>query len=205
MRHRYQPIRDLRTGEIVAWEALMRIPGRSPQSVLAQVGDDDNKQRMLDGFVVQSVRRSAPRNGPVFVNITPATVRAVLDGEPWPDLGEVTAVWELNESSEMQRVLAPADALPTLCRSALVALDDVGDGVVDVQRLLWAVRSGVAAVKLSAKVLQHADPGTLTLVRSILSLGIPVVAEGVERVQMLVSLGAAGVGYVQGFAVGLPT
>lgn len=212
MHHVYQPIVDLRTGRPAAFEALARFRGRGPQAVLAEVSArGDAAMRRFDREAIASAvsgARGQPPGVPLFLNATSATVAAVLRGEPWPGTDGVPVVWELNESGATAAVLAAhgPDAVATLGRSAALALDDVGDGRGDLGRLAAAVRGGVRWVKLARSVVDGCarDSGKRAVLQAVARLGVPVIAEGVERQDDLHTVAAVGIRYVQGFAVGRP-
>ena len=212
MYHHFQPIVALNTGDIVGYEALLRIRGRSTQAVLAELcrrGDGD----LLRALDEQSVRIAAavarsslPRGGLLFVNLTHASVEALVDGAAPPPTAGLRVVWELAESAATSALLARPGALEALVRRLPVALDDVGDGHADLGRLAEGVRLGVSWIKVARSVIDGcaADAGRLAVLRSIAALGVPVVAEGAERSADVAAVGAAGVSHVQGFVLGRP-
>ena len=143
----------------------------------------------------------------MFINLTAASVAAVVAGEPLSDTGGCPVVFELAETAATQAVLAADGAWEALKRlDATWALDDVGDGRADLARLSAAVAHGVRWIKVARSAVHGAsrNPARLAVLRSVSSLGAHVIAEGVEDPADLAALPAAGVGFVQGFATGRP-
>ena len=210
--HHYQVIADLRTGRPVGFEALARFPGRGPQAVLKELAaQGDAAQRAFDEesvrLAVASARGWLPRGTRLFVNLTAASLSAVVAGAALPDAGGLPVVFELAENAATQAVLSDHGAWEALARhDAVWALDDVGDGRADLTRLSAAVAHGVRWVKIARQAVAGAarDPARLAVLRSVSTLGASVIAEGVEDPADLDALSAAGIGFVQGFAVGRP-
>jgi EAL domain-containing protein (putative c-di-GMP-specific phosphodiesterase class I) len=212
MWHAFQAVVDLRSGGTVGFEALARFPGRGPQAVLKELAaQGDAAQRAFDEesvrLAVASAREWLPRGARLFVNLTAATLAAVVAGVPLPDAGGLSVVFELAENAATQAVLSEHGAWEALARHGAVwALDDVGDGRADLARLSAAVAHGVRWVKIARQAVAGAarDPARLAVLRSVSTLGASVIAEGVEDPADLEAMSSAGIGFVQGFAVGRP-
>ena len=212
MYHHFQPVVSLDSGGIVGYEALMRIPGRSTQTVLAELcrrGDAD----LLRALDEQSVKNAAavardflPRGCRLFINLTHASLEALVAGAEPPPTHGLPVVWELAESAATAAVLARPGALSALAGRFTVALDDVGDGRSDLWRLSEAVQLGLSWIKVARSLVDGCavDPGRQAVLRSVAALGVPVVAEGAERWADVAAAGAAGVRHVQGFVLGRP-
>lgn len=212
MQHAFQPIVDLHTGQPIGFEALARFPdGRGPMDVLrglTLLGPE--ALRVFDRESVASAVAAAkaflPPDTPLFLNLTAATVAAVLDGEPLPDTAGLPVVWELVENEATFRLLSHPGALGSLTTSAAIALDDVGEGSADLRRLAMGFRDGVRWIKIARSLIHGCadDPGKQAVLRLVVRLGVAAIAEGVERPEDLCALEEIGIRFVQGYATGRP-
>jgi len=210
--HRFQPIRDVRTGSVIGYEALARVDGGITISDhLAAVGRlGPEALRAFDAASVAAAATLAAahlRPGQrLFVNVTAATVAAVLAGGEWPSMpGGLPVVWELPEDrSGKDALLGPPELAVLRGTGAELALDDLGEGFADLHRLaaagdrVWC-KLGPSFVRSAA-----AAPRVLDLLR-VLSYHAPrIIAEGVESARTLALLRDAGVAYAQGYHLGRP-
>ncbi len=215
--HRFQPIRDVRTGAVIGYEALARIRGGLAISdhlaELASVGPE--AQRAFDAASVSgAAARAAAHLHPgqrLFVNVTAATVAAVLAGGEWPDVPPgLPVVWELPEDrAGTAALLGTAELAVLRSTGAELALDDLGEGFADLHRLgtagtrVWC-KLGPSFVRSAAET-----PRVLDLIRVLSNHAPRIIAEGVESEQTLTLLRRAGVPYAQGYHLGrsrtLPT
>ena len=214
----FQPIVDLDTGAVVAYEALARGPEGPLQrpdvlfaaarsaGLLAEL-DDLCRRAAFTGAVEQGLL--APLT--LFVNVEPE----VLDTAPLDELlaiaeaapGELRVVLEITERALATR---PADLLRTVERvRALgwsVALDDVGaetlslafmpllrPDVVKLDLRLVQDRPGQAVAEIMNAVNDHAE-----------KTGALVLAEGIETQAHLVMARALGARLGQGWMFGRP-
>ncbi len=218
LRSVFQPIVDLESGAVVAFEALVR----GPEGPLARPDElfaaarEHGRLAELDAACRLSAFRSAVRHelfDPVllFVNVEPQ----VLDTAPLDDLLEVMAgaagdlrvVLEITERALATR---PADLLATVERVRSlgwgVALDDVGaeplslafmpllrPDVVKLDLALTQERPGAEAAQIMNAVGAYAE-------RS----GAVVLAEGIETEQHVVMARALGATLGQGWHFGRP-
>ncbi len=215
LRHVFQPIVDLRSGGVVAYEALARFPDRGPEAVLREVASlGDAALRTFDAAsaasAVCAARAWLPPGARLCLNLTHASVAAAAAGSPLPDAGGFPVTWELSEDAATQAALSSPGAWEALRPlRARLALDDVGGGWADLDRLAAALRNGVRWVKVDRRVVHGAarDPAKRAVLRAVSGLGVlgfEVVAEGVEDLADLAVLAACGVRYAQGLAVGRP-
>ncbi len=219
LRSVFQPIVDLESGAVVAFEALVRGPEgplARPDQLFATARAHD-RLAALDTACRLSAFTAASRHSlfdPVllFVNVEPE----VLDTAPLDDLLEVMAraagdlrvVLEITERALATR---PADLLATVERVRSlgwgVALDDVGaeplslafmpllrPDVVKLDLALTQQRPGAAAAEIMNAVGAYAE-------RS----GAVVLAEGIETQEHVVMAKALGATLGQGWHFGRPS
>ena len=209
----YQPIVALGGGGIIGYEALARVPGRDLAQVLRGMSRED--ARAFDAGMASRALwggRRLPAGSRLFVNVTAATLQAVLEGAPWPRPphrlpGDPALVWEIPESRAGTALLLRQVAAGLLA-GVEVALDDLGEGDSDLRRL--ASCPGAWA-KLGRRLVQDCDrdPARAAVIGAVVrvagALGGHVVAEGVERAGEGEALEALGVRYAQGFHFGAPS
>lgn len=215
----YQPIVSLEDGLPKGFETLVR--WEHPDRGLIQPGDFLPQLEQvgllaeLDGLLLEQACRDAmaldPRpSGPYFsVNLssdmlrdpsTPSLVRAALMTSglpPWRLLLEVT------ETSAIEDIAAVARVLERLRRSGIrIAFDDFGTGY---SALSWLQQLPLDVVKIDRSfverlpVMPGEKPVVEALVRLAQTLGLAVVAEGVEEQAQVASLRAMGVTSAQGW------
>jgi EAL domain-containing protein (putative c-di-GMP-specific phosphodiesterase class I) len=211
VRHVYQPIVDLHSGVVVAWEALARFHGRKPEEVLRDLAVmGDKALRAFDSASVAAAAAAArgvlPSGAQLCLNLTHATVAAAVSGEPLPDVGGLPVIWELREDEATHRVLSVDGSWRALSSRGRFALDDIGGGWADLARLVGALHHGVRWVKVDRQVVQGVggDPARRAVLRAVTDLGFETIAEGAEDLADLAVLAASGVRYAQGYAVGRP-
>jgi diguanylate cyclase (GGDEF)-like protein len=217
----YQPIVDLRTGEVRRAESLLR--WQHPQdglvSAAAFVGVAEQTgmivpigERVLRAACEQTARwRATPALAGMrmSVNVSPAQIAAPHDlaglvartlGAAGLD-GDALAV----EITETMLIEAPTEAAATFDELAGLGvglhLDDFGTGFSS----LSAVRRfPLTAIKLDRSfVADLDDPRTVSVVRGVVELarglGVATIAEGVETAEQLEQLVELGCGFGQGF------
>ena len=220
----YQPILDVRTGRIVALEALARWnPGgiAVTPDVFIPVAErsgliDELTAQLLDEACGRVARWSADSGEPlsVHVNVAPSSLSApgfvpavaeIIDAHglaPGQLILELTETGLLEDRGSAERVVAALRGI-----GVGVSLDDFGVGHSSLARL-GAIP--LDSVKIDRSFLERidVDPREATLVRGVLRLardmGLPVVAEGVERPQQLEMLRQMDCPMAQGFLLAPP-
>lgn len=166
---------------------------------------------------LQAVRASAAHQleGLLFINVNPnaihdpaACMASTMDALALARIGPERVVFEVTETED---VADPAHlvSLLTFCRhnGFRVALDDLGAGYSSV-RLLTRLKPDF--VKLDRELVEgiELDGFKARFVEKLIdvsrSLGIPIVAEGVETLREWQWVAARDVDYVQGFYVAEP-
>ena len=220
----YQPILDVRTGRIVALEALARWhPGaiEVTPDLFIPVAErsgliDELTANLLHEACGQVARWSADFGDPltVHVNVAPSSlsspafvtaVAEIVDAHglaPGQLVLELTETGLLEDRGSAERVVAQLRDV-----GVGVSLDDFGVGHSTLARL-GAIP--LDSVKIDRSFLERidVDPREATLVRGVLRLardmGLPVVAEGVERPQQLEMLREMDCPMAQGFLLAPP-
>jgi len=221
----YQPQLDLRTGRIVAVEALLR--WRHTQSTLrppiefiglaeeigliGRIGDWVLNQACMQAvawqrngcppmrMAVNLSARQFARKG-LAASISTALQRSGLD----PALLEL----EITESLMMADVDQAVGVLADLKRIGVhVSVDDFGTGY---SSLYYLKRFPIDVLKIDASFVRDidADPDDAAIVAAIISLahslGLQVVAEGVEQSSQLIYLAQCDCDMVQGYMLSAP-
>jgi diguanylate cyclase (GGDEF)-like protein/PAS domain S-box-containing protein len=220
----YQPQLDLRTGRVVAVEALLRwkrADGMQDASEFVGLAEESRLILPLGDWVLRQAclqgRRWLEEGVPglrVAVNVSPrqfqqrnfaSTVEAaLLDSGLPPELLEI----ELTERAALQNADAAAVTLGALRqRGCRVAIDDFGTGY---SSLIYLRRFSINGVKIDGSFVRDAphDPSDAAIVRAVISLcqslNLAVVAEGVETEEQLTFLREHECELVQGYLLGRP-
>lgn len=223
----YQPKVDLKSGRITGFEALLRLRngrgGVQLPSSIAAAFDDINLATAIGSDMLENVVADMQRwlgqgldFGHVALNASAAEFRhddlaeRILEklqaaGVPTSCLElEVTETVFLGRGAEyVER------ALKTLSREGVrIALDDFGTGYAS---LLHLKQFPVDIIKIDRSFVRdlETDGSDAAIVRAVLhlgqSLGIKIVAEGIETPVQAAHLWAQGCDYGQGFFFGKPT
>lgn len=223
VRAAFQPIVDPATMALRSFEALVRWHdeglGWLKPDVIVAVAEDDGLMGALFARMVRCtgefLRRRRERGAarvPVSLNLSPSQLvggdvaaRSLLDLlhenglEPADVRIEITETSILSDIHQAQRVLAEIAGI-----GVRIALDDFGVGYSSLTHLL---RFPISQVKIDRSFIKRIDSdGTaLSLTRAVIamaeSLGIEVVAEGVETREQLEFLRGANIYGVQGYLV----
>jgi EAL domain-containing protein (putative c-di-GMP-specific phosphodiesterase class I) len=210
--HVFQPILALETGEFVGFEALARFGADLSPQLVWEAAEDLGVTATLDHLSVQAALAAAANlPGVLFVNLAAASLAEgaataaalVQAAQRFREPG--TVVVEVTEGA-LRDVAGARRTLSALKAAGLrIALDDAGAGFSTVERLSWLAP---AFVKIDRPVMEawlRGEPsGFLAWLAWAHLAGARVIAEGVERSDDLEALQAAGIAYVQGYAVGRP-
>ena len=214
----FQPILDLDSGLVVAYEALARGPEGTlarPDALFA-AARAEGRLAELDAACRIAAFQGAVEQGllaplTLFVNVEPE----VLDGAPLDDLlaiaqaapGQLRVVLEITERALAVR---PADLLRTVERVRDlgwgVALDDVG---ADVLSLAFMPLLRPDVVKLDLRLVQDRPGPEIAEIMNAVNAhaersGAIILAEGIETEQHLLTARALGARLGQGWLLGRP-
>jgi diguanylate cyclase (GGDEF)-like protein/PAS domain S-box-containing protein len=223
----YQPQFDAR-GLLIGFEALMRwrnptlglmppaafIPLAEENGLIVEIG-----QWALDEACRQNKAWQQAGYAPVKVAVNVSALQFAQAG--FADLvaraldrHQLEARWLELEITETLLMKNPADTAPKLrsirASGVTVALDDFGTGY---SSLAYLQQLPIDTLKIDRSFVQQIEPGlgrsnSTTVIRAILSLGrslgMDVVAEGVEHEHQLEFLRQNGCKAVQGFLCGRP-
>ncbi|HET7317205.1 MAG TPA: EAL domain-containing protein, partial [Sphingomicrobium sp.] len=223
----YQPLIDLKSGEVAGFEALARwthpdrgeispsefIPVAEESGLILQLGRwamDTAAQTLADWD------RQAGEALPLYVGVNLSAIQVARD-----DIAAVVSsalrssgltgdrlTLELTESSIVQdpaRATRVFDALKSL--DATVAMDDFGTGY---SSLAYLQRLPIDVLKIDKSFVSGmmVDPDAVAIVRAVLSLaealGMSTTAEGIETVELATTLAALGCASGQGFYFAKP-
>jgi predicted signal transduction protein with EAL and GGDEF domain len=221
----YQPEVELQTGRIVAAEALVRWhrPGRGvlmPQQFISLAEDagliDPLGEWVLRSACEQSRRwTAAGLDGVrVAVNLSPRQfeqkdlARLIERVATQAGIDPRALELELTEGAVMKNAEAAAETLRDLkAMGVVIVIDDFGTGY---SSLSYLKRFPVSALKIDRSFVRDVvtDPEDAAIVRAVISmahsLGLKVVAEGVETEAQLDFLRALECDVVQGYLLGRP-
>ena len=214
----FQPIVELDTGRVVAYEALARGP-RGPlerPDLMFAAARSAGRLAELDEACRTAAFRGAVEHGlltplTVFVNVEPE----VLDSAPLDDLlaiaesapGELRVVLEITERALAAR---PAELLRTVERVRAigwgVAVDDVG---ADSMSLAFLPLLAPDVIKLDLRLVQERPGPAIAEIMNAVNAhaertGAVVLAEGIETEEHLATARALGATLGQGWYFGRP-
>ncbi|MDO8184151.1 EAL domain-containing protein [Conexibacter sp. JD483] len=220
----YQPVFDLASDRVVAFEALMRwdnpqlgsvsparfIPAAEQTGLIVELGE-----WALRTAAAQA-RRWAEQGTPVTVAVN-LSARQLLDPElparveralAATELSAELLIVEVTETALLDHDVLAARSLAALAALGVhIALDDFGTGYSSFGRLR---RLPIDAIKIDREFVAGlgVDPDANAIVTAIVGLArgldLLVTAEGVETPEQLELLREQGVTHVQGFHLGRP-
>ena len=228
VRVHYQPQYDVGTGEVLAAEALVRLLDTNDQLIypdrFIEIAEQSDLIVVLGRTVIEQVctdlatcRSQGLALQRIAINLSahqlnvdtqlPEFVEEAVGrhGLLYSDLEfELTERQELTPDSDARTVLSKLAA-----RGARIAIDDFGMGYSSLAYLMLEDLS-ISAIKLDRELVRHLpeDKHKQCLVQYLLSLaaslGLEVVAEGVETAAQNDYLASVGCPYAQGFGYAKP-
>jgi EAL domain-containing protein (putative c-di-GMP-specific phosphodiesterase class I) len=219
VRSLYQPIVELRTGNVIAYEALARGPQGSPlesPAALFGVARDEGRLAELDracqAAAVQGAIRAGLRSpAALFVNVEPEALTGALEPAPYEQARRATAELKIFvEVTERALTLRPAELLDAVERFRAagfgIALDDVGADRRSLA-LLPLLRPDIVKLDIS---LIHNHPSRMSgeVMNGVCAYaeqtGATIVAEGIEEQAHLLAAETLGATLAQGWFFGRP-
>jgi len=208
----YQPILNLETGQVIAYEALSRFPAEPERGPDRWFGEawDVGLGIPLELLAVRIAARALPQlpdDVSLSVNASPPTVfseRFISCFGASPD--RVTV--ELTEHLKVDDYAGFTSKLgPLRAAGGRVAIDDFGAGYASLRHI---IKVRPEWIKLDISLTERVDENPLVhaLAKSLVSfadeVGVRVIAEGIETEEELEALIDAGFRYGQGFYFGVP-
>ena len=223
----YQPLIDLKSGEVAGFEALARWfhedRGEISPTEFIPVAEESGLILQLGRWAMHKAAdtlaewdRSAGERLPLYVGVNLSAIQVARD-----DIAAVVSsalkasgltgdrlTLELTESSIVQdpaRATRVFDALKSL--EATVAMDDFGTGY---SSLAYLQRLPIDVLKIDRSFVSGmmVDPDSVAIVRAVLSLadalGMSTTAEGIETVELATTLATLGCASGQGFYFARP-
>ncbi len=217
----FQPVIDLRNGEVLAFEGLTRLPDGTPfrdPGVLFEAAEAAGRTYELDLACITSIldaARTIDRRVGLSLNLSPRTLETP-EFAAGPFVGRLSmAGWdpsrviiELTERDAVRDIDHLRRVLDRLRATGLrIAADDVGAGNAGL-RLLSQIHFDIVKLDLSL-VHEGAQRGTsLEVVRSLADLaarwGAMVIAEGIETPAQLRLIRGLPIAAAQGYLIGRP-
>jgi EAL domain-containing protein (putative c-di-GMP-specific phosphodiesterase class I)/ActR/RegA family two-component response regulator len=209
----FQPIADLRTGEVVGFEALARFevePRRTPD-VWFDEAESVGLALQLELVAVRQALKhfdQLPQRAYLSFNVSPATLLSPHFVETVDGVDPRRLVIEITEHAPVSDYEALADSIRVLrSRGAKLAVDDVGAGFASLRHIL---RLSPDVIKLDRELCSDVDtdPARHALASALIvfadQIGSSVVAEGLERETELLTLRSLGVRFGQGYFLARP-
>lgn len=217
----YQPILDIASNRIIAYECLSRLPGKDgviSADQFIELAEKAGLIHRIDLIVIEEALKflgtQKDFDGYIFFNLSP---RAIVLNEFQRNLMAIVAenkiaperiVFEITERDTVRNLTLVERFLAGLKTDGFkLALDDFGSGFSSFHYLR---RFPIDFLKLEGDFIINIlnDKRDLAFVRNMRNLaselGLKVIAEFVETPEILTLLGEMGIDYAQGYHVGRP-
>lgn len=214
----FQPIVDLKTGEILGYEALMRPlleNFKNPTEILAVAAAQSKLtqlERMIIFMVFETIEKRSQEIGDkkIFINSIPSQR---LNSEDFSKIKECyghhfkNVIIEVTEAESRDSDNLSQKVENIRNNGMQIALDDFGSGYSNEIRILSLLPD---IIKIDMEMIQgiHNNVDKQNLVANLVDFchnkGVKVVAEGIEVATDLATVIEMGVDYAQGFYLGLP-
>ena len=217
----YQPIMELKSGEVLGVEGLIRpispAPFPDPTSLFAAASTSGHLLSLELACAETIVAGAAGlARGPFLsINLSPATLEApefstaallnILARHSFPPERLVIELTEQQPINDLEKIRLKLET----CRAAgmRVAADDVGAGNAGL-RMLAELNFDIIKVDLTLVQRSASSASSSAVLESVVSLagrtGAMVVAEGIEHSEQLEQLDQLGITVGQGFLLGRP-
>jgi EAL domain-containing protein (putative c-di-GMP-specific phosphodiesterase class I) len=209
----YQPIVGVKTGRVVAFEALARFatdPYRPPDvwfSEAALAGRANELETMAIRLALANLHRF-PSDVYLTVNVSPDTIVQGALAQAVQGLALDRIVVEVTEHSAVDCYEAIVDAIgPLKARGLRIAIDDAGAGYASFRHIL-NLHPDIVKLDISLTRSIDSDSSRRALAAALCGFafetGCLIVAEGVETDAELQVIKALGIGKAQGYHLGRP-
>ncbi len=208
----FQPIVEVSTGRVFAFEALVRCKDArypNPPALFEAAVKEEACGRL--GRTIREVAFATCGDNALFVNLHPQELasRWLVKPDDPVAFHERPVYLEVTESAAFNHFDLCMDVLKEVCRrtGAHLVIDDFGAGYSNIERV---ADLEPAVVKLDLKISRdiHRRKTRQIVVRHVVAmckeLGAKVVAEGVETLDELRCLRDLGAEYVQGYLLARP-
>lgn len=212
----FQPIVSLRDRKIVGFEVLARWPDAelgdiSPAVFIPLIEQDEKLDELLDGLMAQALGAALAWPKELFLafNISPkqlhgstvpARIAAAAEAAGF-SLGRIHV--EVTETAIIEdEDHARATLQQLIAMGCTIAMDDFGTGY---SSLTWLRNLPISKIKIDTVFVRSMlrQKESRKIVNAVVglghSLGLSIVAEGVETVEQAEMLRSIGCGYAQGF------
>lgn len=207
----YQPIYELKTGNVFAYEALARVDAPEFDTLLDLFRAASEAGRVGElGHLHRTQAVTHCPHKPLFINIFPTEFDYELLVRPDDAIfrHKHSVYIEITESVPLSHFDQCHDVIQELRKKGIMlAIDDLGAGF---SNLKYIADLAPEVVKLDRSLISGVREGNrqAKLIRLMVSLcknmGAKVVAEGIETIQELIVAERAGVDFCQGFLLGRP-
>lgn len=209
----YQPIVDLATSQVVGYEALARIDSerRQPPNLwfddAAAVGRLAELEHLAITTAIEGLDRLEPADF-LAVNISPLTASGPVLEDALGSAPLHRIVLEITEHAAVVDYAQLTQSLqPLRDRGLRIAIDDVGAGYASMAHVLHLSPEVIKLDRsFTAGIDLHANRQSLvgTMRSFATQTGSVLLAEGIETVEELQTMGSLGVGLGQGYLLGHP-
>jgi EAL domain-containing protein (putative c-di-GMP-specific phosphodiesterase class I) len=207
-----QPVVDMRTGTVVAHEALSRFPGHDGPATIFADAAAVGLGVELELLAVRSALAVAARLSPelrLAVNLSPSALLSPAVGAVLLDGARSTALTvEITEHTPIEDYASVMASLEPLRAAGIrLSIDDAGAGYASLRHIL---RLRPDTIKLDIALVSGVDTDparqamTAAMVAFAAETGARLVAEGIETPAERDALVARGVRYGQGHLFGRP-
>lgn len=214
----FQPIVDLKTGEIIGYEALMRSlldNFKNPMEILA-VAAAQSKLAQLERLIIlmafQTIEENLHEIGDRKIFVNSISSQRLNDEDHlmvesrYRHIFKSIVIEVTEDESKNPNILS--EKVNHIRENGMqIAVDDFGTGYSNEVRILSLLPD---IIKIDMEMIQgiHSNGDKRNLVANLVEFchnkGVKVVAEGIEESVDMATVVEIGVDYVQGFYIGLP-
>ncbi|WP_293446514.1 GGDEF domain-containing phosphodiesterase [Persephonella sp.] len=209
----FQPIFDLKNGEILGFEALFRIEKNKEIYTAGEFIDIAYKTGLIveiDKLMIEYMLSYGERIGDyfIFLNISPQTIKETWFLEKVKYLKN--CIFEITEQMAFDNI----DKLKMLNLETLnkMALDDFGSGYSSIKTVVELSSNNlISFLKIDGSIIKEIDKNkeSFFIVESIVkiakTLGLKTIAEFIENERILKIIKNLDIDYAQGFYLGKPS